>query len=141
MQATFQQNSYSLFKQQNNYNRDYLVNTSAINIPLLVKYRSTGNTFRTFFNFGPTVTYYLKKRNDLIEVENTTGTTVIEINKTPLNSISQYQIGGSLGAGFEYSLLTTKALSVEIRYNQGVGIGGTNQHSASAFQFITSVYF
>lgn len=136
----YQQNRFSYFREVKKVNQDYLVNTSAINVPLLAKYSATSKTARGYFVMGPTLTYYLKNENKLIQAH-TDVSNVVEIDKVLLNSISHFQLGASVGLGFEYSIHKRKALGMEARLNRGFGVDGDNKQSVTAFQFSTQAYF
>jgi hypothetical protein len=138
LQIQYQKNSYSTYKSIANHNQDLLVNTTALGIPILVSYRSSSKKFRPFINAGPSLTYYLNRQNDLYDA--TVSSSLVEITRTSLNSISRFQLCGIIGIGTEYSITLRKALGIEVRYANGSGLGVAKK-PVSSLQVLTSLFF
>lgn len=141
IQAYYHENNFSLYQKQPDKDLDFVINTTSITVPLLVKYRSTSRTLRGFVGAGASFTYYLKRENQLLTITKTEG--YFETSRTPLNSINKYKVAALLGAGMECSIFPKYLLGLELRYNAGIGVLRTHaeSHSLSELQFITSIWF
>ncbi|MEZ4945498.1 MAG: porin family protein [Cyclobacteriaceae bacterium] len=141
IQAYYHENNFNLYYIQPAEELDFVINTTSITVPLLVKYRTTARTLRGFVGAGASLSYYLERENQLLTTTKTG--TYLEISKMPLNSINKYKFGALLGAGVECSIFPKYLLGLELRYNTGIGVWRTHaeSHSLSELQFITSIWF
>ena len=139
VQASYQENSFSVFKAGSVSKTDFLINTSALSVPFQVKYSSNSAKLRRFVYSGAALTYNVKTRSESFEAAGSGS--VIEISRTKLNAISPYQLGGIIGAGLEYSVRPKNSLLLEMRFCKGAGIGDQNNHKVSSFQLIAAANF
>lgn len=141
IQTYYHENNFSLYHSEPDEDLNFVINTTSITVPVLVKYRSTAKTLRGFVGAGASLSYYLERENQLLTITKTES--FMEINRMSLNSINKYKVGAIFGTGIECSLLPKYLLGVELRYNAGIGVLRTHaeSHSLSELQVITSIWF
>lgn len=103
-------------KQLSNQDTDYMVNTSSLKMPLLIRYVYPSNTLRPFLNAGLIGVFNLT--NDAILLETNITNNVIKIKDAEEKFIiDKNQFGFSFGGGVEYSLTYKSSVFFELRYD------------------------
>lgn len=120
-------------------NSDYIVKSSYVILPMLIKRMSTGLKVRHFVTGGVTIRYYNQLENTLIQA--TTVGHVINISRNENAKVSQLQIGANVGAGLEYSLTLRNIVSIELRLIKSYGVQGGVVRAPGAVQIISSLSF
>lgn len=134
----YSQNGFSYNHRTANQDIDIVVNTSTLNVPLLIRYTLPTLKMRPFVNAGGIYTYHFKNENVLYAAD--IEQDVITINKVSETAfISENRVGFSLGGGLEYKLNYKRAISVELRYNKTYGISDTGFLNSGEFQLITGI--
>lgn len=121
-----QQNGFSNHSENGNIFYDMIINTTSINLPVLIRYTYPSVKLRPFVNAGLSFSYNLK--NDSYIYTSTFSGDIIEIGKLEDIEISSSKLlGYSVGIGFEYNLNIRNSLFVELRYNDLFGIGSAKE--------------
>lgn len=117
---------------------DFVINTSALNLPFLIRYSYPAVKLRPFLNAGGIVNYHFKNDAKLLETVVRDG--VIEYNLLEnVPGPDDWQTGFAVGGGLEYDLTYRNALSFEIRHNRL--FGDERSLTVSDWQFVTGIHF
>jgi hypothetical protein len=142
MQAVYQQNKYEKSLQELTQADlryvDYHIKTSAITIPMSIKYCIPINSLKAFISAGPSVTYYLKNESLMVEDIHKPGETILNEDSTDL--VKKLQINAAAGVGLEYAINGKSSVAIEARYAKGQGFGSSAQ-SVSSKQIAVAFYF
>lgn len=112
----FQKNKFSGHSIINNTVNDIIINTTSINIPLLIRYTYPTLKLRPYINLGGTFNYNIRNENAVYTT--TISYDIIEIEETINSNIySEKQFGYTAGGGIQYSIDNRKSLFLELRYN------------------------
>jgi len=121
-----------------NKNTLFVVNTTSINIPVLIRYTFQYMHASPFLNAG--IIYTLNIKNSTALYTSTIYPTYIEsseMNTTPL--ISKNQLGYSAGGGFEFHLNNSHSVFIELRYTKLYSIPTEYMMNKSEFQLIAGL--
>jgi hypothetical protein len=135
----FQKNGFSSHSIIGNTVNDIIINTTSINIPLLIRYTFPTLKLRPYVNVGGAFTYNLRNNNAVYPA--TISNNIIEIEETNKRNIySEKQIGYAVGGGIQYNIDYRKSLFFELRYNNLYGLTDETYGNKS-FQFIIGINF
>ena len=112
----YSKNAFSSNQYDPNIETDIIVNVSAINAPMLLRYTFPFRKVRPFINGGIVYSYLLKNENAVYEAQ--ISNNIIEIQKEKTEELlKKNQIRMSFGLGCQYLLTYRHAAFVEMRYN------------------------
>jgi hypothetical protein len=117
----YQKNAFSSHSVSFNSRYDIIINSTSINVPILLRYTYPLLNYRPFINFGGSFLYNFRNNNAIYT--STINDNVIEIEELKnINIYSEKQFGYSLGGGIQYNLDFRKSIFVELRYNNLYGL-------------------
>ncbi len=135
----FQKNAFSSHSSFGNTVNDIIINTTSVNIPILIRYTYPCLKVRPYINLGGTFMYNM--RNDNAVYKSIITNDIIEIEEKIKSKIySEKQIGYTLGSGIQYNIDYRKSLFFEVRYNNLYGITDETYGNKS-FQCIMGINF
>ncbi len=117
---------------------DFVINTSSLKLPVLIRYSYPSVKIRPFVNMGGIVNYHLKNNTILLETiihGNVIEYDIIQNAPRPAN----WQTGYAFGGGLEYDLTYRNTISFEVRHNRLSG--DVRSLKLSDWQFITGFNF
>ncbi len=133
----FQKNAFFSHSVTENLIYDISINTSSVNIPLLIRYTYPSLKYRPFADIGGTYSYNIKNKCSIYTTEITNNIVDIEksINDNPY---SQKRLGFSAGAGIQYNIDYRKSVFFELRFNSLFAL--TNEALGNeSIQFLISI--
>ena len=131
---------YSYNFQMENKDIDLLINTTSLNIPLLIKYSLPLNKVRPFFDAGMVYCYNFKNEQNIYEA--LINDSVIQIYDVSNNNlITDNQTGYVIGMGMEIKLRYRNSLFFELRHSRLFSIQDEPVLHKSVFQLLTSINF
>jgi hypothetical protein len=112
----FQKNTFISHSVTDNLIYDININTSSVNVPLLIRYTYPSLKYRPFADIGGTYSSKIKNKCTIYTTEITDNIVDIEksINDNPY---SQKRLGFSAGAGIQYNIDYRKSVFLELRFN------------------------
>jgi hypothetical protein len=135
----YQKNAFSSHSVGNNIVNDIIINTTSINIPVLIRYTYPSLKYRPYINLGGTFTYNIRNNNAIYSTTITND--IVEIEKTNTSNIySEKQIGYTIGGGIQCNINYRKSIFFEIRYNNLYGIT-EETYGNKSFQYIIGLNF
>jgi hypothetical protein len=115
-EISFNANSFLYNETTGNIEKDIIVNSSTLSVPLMLKYALPKNKLRPFINAGCMISHDIRNKNAVYLSEHMGD--VIEINKVnTYDIVSREQLGFSGGAGCEVDIDYRRSISLEVRYN------------------------
>jgi hypothetical protein len=109
-------NAFSIQQFQNNLETNIVVNASAINTPVLIRYTIPFKKARLFINSGIIYSYLFKNENSIYRTSVLNN--IVEIQKESNEElINRNQIKMSFGLGCNYLLNYRNSVFLEMRYN------------------------
>jgi Outer membrane protein beta-barrel domain len=133
----YQQDAFSSHSVSANMANDILINTTSINLPVLIRYTYPSVKYHPFINLGTTFAYNI--RNEFDSYSSTISNQIVEIEKLNLTTIiPDKQIGLSFGGGIQYNIDYRKSLFFELRYNTTFGIPKETFRN-NRFQFLVGI--
>jgi len=115
----FSSNGYSYNYRDLNKDLDILINTTSLNIPMLLRYTLPTLKMRPFLDVGGL--YSLQMKNENAIYSSTIKNDIIYINEITSSSlISNHEIGYSLGCGIQWNINYKNSIFFEFRYNNMV---------------------
>ena len=135
----FQKNKFSGHSIINNEINYITINTTSINIPLLIRYTYPALKLRPYVNIGGTFTYNISGNN--VVYATTISDDIIEIEEIINSNVySEKQFGYTAGGGIQYSIDNRKSLFLELRYNYLNGLT-KETYGNKSFQCIIGINF
>jgi len=139
IEVLYKSHKYALHEENIFVERDYTVELSAINVPVLLRLRQYYSSVQSFYEFG--FVFGLNIKKDIVLVETRYDPVGLIIEEFDLDIIDNKEFGLALGAGLEYQLDYKKTLGIEIRYQYSFGIEGRIEHTIADLQLLASFNF
>ncbi len=97
--------------------RDIAVNTTSVNVPLLLRYTMPARRVKPFFNAGGSFFYTIQRSTSIYEALFREEQVIIDkVEVAPFVPHAMY--GYSIGAGCQYKVDIRKTVSLELRFGQ-----------------------
>jgi len=139
VEALYKSHNYVLHVEGNIVERDYMVELSTINIPLLLRYRHYYEKIQPFFDFGFIFAFNLKNETHLTE------TNVVFLpngaREIELDIIDPTEFGVAIGIGLEYQVNYKRTAGIELRYQYTFGSQDRIEHTITDLQILASFSF
>jgi hypothetical protein len=116
----FQKNAFSGHSVIDKTVNDILINTSSINIPLLIRYTYPSLKLRPYVNIGGSFTYNIRNNNAVCKATIFNNIIAEEFNNSTI--YSEKQIGYTVGSGIQYNIDYRKSIFFELRFNNLYGL-------------------
>jgi len=135
----YEKNDYNYSYNQPSYDINMMVNTTSINMPVLIRYTYPSMKLRPFVNAGFIFTYNIINNSKLITSTPSNHSDIVGTNIDENPRISKSQIGLAIGCGVEYKLNYKHSLFIEFRSNNIFSLHTTEVLNKTEFQLITGV--
>ncbi len=141
LELLYKSHKFSLHQANSVAVRDFAVDLSTINLPILLRYRSYKSSILATFDMGTIFGYNLKKNVTLTE------TVLDSVTKNPVTSeqeldiIDKMELGAVLGLGLEFPIDKNRAVGVGVRYQFTFALGSGNNHTVTDLQLLASFVF
>lgn len=131
---------FSLNKRDQSADVDFVVNTTSLILPVMLRYTIPTNKIRPFINLGANFLYNVKNENTYYEA-------IIDNNIITLNKLSEkkytsdFMLGYNFGGGLEYKINSKNSLFLELHYSNFKDISNTGKFKTSEFLINTGISF
>src|SRR5689334_16586460 len=113
-QAYYQKSGFHVSEGASSSSKEYVANTSSINVPIAFKYYFGKGKTQKYLSLGPSLSYYLKRDSYMYDVK--VSGNVVEEEKTVYDSSNGAQVGAMVGYGLNLEVLKKNLLNFELRY-------------------------
>jgi opacity protein-like surface antigen len=117
----YSQHGYSSNKHTENKDIDFVAGTSAVYLPVMIRYAMPYNKIRPFVNAGVNFSYNLTNENRLSMSDLNAGNREL-VYEAGISLIPDKYVGYSFGSGIEYKITEKRSLFVELRYTIFLGV-------------------
>ena len=139
IEIIFKSHNYLLHEVERNILRDYNIELSSLNVPILLRFREYYSSIQPFFNFG--VVLGVNFKNSIHVVETIFVPPGNPVNEFNLDLFDDFELGAAVGVGLEYQIDYKRTAGIEIRYNITFGIQSPLTHEVADLQVLASFSF
>jgi hypothetical protein len=138
----FSKNEYTSNYEMDTSTIDVMINTSAINIPVLFRYAVPTAKARPYINAGLIYAYQFKQQSEIYTTPLDGGTIEDENPEMPAPVVTN-QLGFAAGTGLEVDLTYRLRLCLDIRYTllYGLRVSGQESYRKNEFQIVAGISF
>ena len=138
----FSKNEYTSNYEMDTNTIDVMINTSAINIPVLFRYAVPTAKARPYINAGLIYAYQFKQQFEIYTTPLDGGTIEDENPEMPAPVVTN-QLGFAAGTGLEVDLTCRLRLCLDIRYTllYGLRVSGQESYRKNEFHIVAGISF